>query len=791
MANTYLIVEMIVAALFAILTVALSGKFFQAGFRRWGWMLAGFVLIVFGAALSAAFSVQSFSRLFVPEASVYAFGVSTVLRGAGLVMVLGAVYISVLQMYREQARSRQQQHSLKLLEVIRDTVNQSLSLIELLNFSIREFVRETNSECGCVFIYNPNRKQLVLAAHRDLPMDLEKALERIQDNGSIFFRTQKGNSPHVVGKLSDADRVTSDMLADSGYRSLISVPLPGRNGSFGVLALFSSQAYFYEHDQAQLVSSAAHILGPAVASLRMERDLRDASSRIKSAKNSEKFISGLLKISTKTGDHAQVVNDLLGYAEENLGINEAAVFKMDHRELFGIYPNKDVRPRSEISEHMRRSIAEQKSLLVRTDAEGTLERTLIIPVNIEQHGKSAVVFTMAKSAPDLKPEDFEHVRAVAHAMALRLELMQKPRVVQEEKRVSGISATGWDELNDLNNTLTGILGNAQLLGVSLRKEDFRNQTAVLHTLDKIADEAFRAGLRIKGLQDQIQSKPKNAETKSDLDAVLRSIGIYENNADNPRYVLRDYPSIRFVLDSELKPGPEISQSVMKEFLSHIFRWLEANWQPEDDLHFRMTDSHGESLVIISDKSATPSASEIERLEFVPLGMFPDQQISALGHKIRGGYLYSDDGDGDRYVVFRLPKTGQVEKAAKPEKAKPAILAIDDQEMIRELLESMLDELKYPHHICADGLSGLEAFQNNNFDILITDLGLPDIDGWEVVRKVKALKPSLPVIVISGWGVQKAMKDAPVDLAEFILAKPFRMEQLGELIRKAEEQLISA
>nr|NIP41971.1 response regulator [candidate division Zixibacteria bacterium]NIR64804.1 response regulator [candidate division Zixibacteria bacterium]NIS18214.1 response regulator [candidate division Zixibacteria bacterium]NIS45560.1 response regulator [candidate division Zixibacteria bacterium]NIT54504.1 response regulator [candidate division Zixibacteria bacterium] len=76
------------------------------------------------------------------------------------------------------------------------------------------------------------------------------------------------------------------------------------------------------------------------------------------------------------------------------------------------------------------------------------------------------------------------------------------------------------------------------------------------------------------------------------------------------------------------------------------------------------------------------------------------------------------------------------------------------------------------------------FKEDHYDILITDLGLPDIDGWEVARRTRNINPDLPVIVITGWGVKtKQVKDNR-DLADYVLAKPFRMEQLEELIRKA-------
>ena len=67
MSMAYLLIEIFIAAVFAVLTLVFSQKFIQAGFRKWGWILTGFILIFAGAIAESAFMAKSFSQLFIPS----------------------------------------------------------------------------------------------------------------------------------------------------------------------------------------------------------------------------------------------------------------------------------------------------------------------------------------------------------------------------------------------------------------------------------------------------------------------------------------------------------------------------------------------------------------------------------------------------------------------------------------------------------------------------------------------------------------------------------------------------
>ncbi|MCK4385161.1 MAG: response regulator [candidate division Zixibacteria bacterium] len=119
----------------------------------------------------------------------------------------------------------------------------------------------------------------------------------------------------------------------------------------------------------------------------------------------------------------------------------------------------------------------------------------------------------------------------------------------------------------------------------------------------------------------------------------------------------------------------------------------------------------------------------------------------------------------------------------PEVEKRKVLIIDDQPIITDLLVDILKRSGYNSEVALCAKDGLEVFAKDGFDLVITDLGMPDISGWEVSRSVKEQNPSVPVILITGWGVEpdpRKMKDSEVD---FLISKPFQIDQLEKIIKQ--------
>jgi DNA-binding NtrC family response regulator len=115
---------------------------------------------------------------------------------------------------------------------------------------------------------------------------------------------------------------------------------------------------------------------------------------------------------------------------------------------------------------------------------------------------------------------------------------------------------------------------------------------------------------------------------------------------------------------------------------------------------------------------------------------------------------------------------------------PHILVMDDEPSVTKGLEMILTEEGYAVAVAFNGESALARFDNDNFDLLIADLRLPDMDGMDVIRKVRAQCPETGVVVITGYSsvdsVQTAMKLGASDY----LPKPFTENEIRTAVDNA-------
>jgi CheY-like chemotaxis protein len=156
-------------------------------------------------------------------------------------------------------------------------------------------------------------------------------------------------------------------------------------------------------------------------------------------------------------------------------------------------------------------------------------------------------------------------------------------------------------------------------------------------------------------------------------------------------------------------------------------------------------------------------------------------------------VFSEEGKGSRIRVA-LPALGQARPVAAPPnpvkgpspllqrtRTCGSILLIDDDAAVRETLAEILVSKGHEVVGASGGAEGLKALEAGTFDLVLTDLGMPDMNGWEVAERIRTLSPGTPIGVITGWGAsldEARLEEYGVDL---ILAKPFRFDQVLEVV----------
>ncbi len=114
-----------------------------------------------------------------------------------------------------------------------------------------------------------------------------------------------------------------------------------------------------------------------------------------------------------------------------------------------------------------------------------------------------------------------------------------------------------------------------------------------------------------------------------------------------------------------------------------------------------------------------------------------------------------------------------------------VLVVDDEPAIRRFLRAGLGSQGYIVSELAEGTPAIETVRRKGTDLLVLDLGLPDIDGLEVIRRIRASGSAVPIIVLSSRGDEAAKVEA-LDLgADDYVTKPFGIDELFARVRAAQ------
>src|SRR5260221_729329 len=141
------------------------------------------------------------------------------------------------------------------------------------------------------------------------------------------------------------------------------------------------------------------------------------------------------------------------------------------------------------------------------------------------------------------------------------------------------------------------------------------------------------------------------------------------------------------------------------------------------------------------------------------------------------------------LVFPIRKTPPANGPAEGLETGPGplqILCIDDEPLLRELLKEILEAEGHQVEVTDGGQAGLTSFRSarqrgHPFDVVITDLGMPYLDGRQVAKALKRESPKTPIILLTGWGAyMKEDGETPAQV-DGVLSKPPRVRELRETI----------
>jgi excisionase family DNA binding protein len=144
-------------------------------------------------------------------------------------------------------------------------------------------------------------------------------------------------------------------------------------------------------------------------------------------------------------------------------------------------------------------------------------------------------------------------------------------------------------------------------------------------------------------------------------------------------------------------------------------------------------------------------------------------------------------DIDAWLESQRPRAARPAssvRTAVPPTGRARVLVVDDEATIRDLLSKTLALAEYDVDLAPDGRTALERLRMIPYDLLITDLKMPGVDGLAVIREARRLKADIPVIIITGFSTEASAIEAVNLGVSGYLTKPFRVPRVLAVAAKA-------
>jgi CheY-like chemotaxis protein len=409
---------------------------------------------------------------------------------------------------------------------------------------------------------------------------------------------------------------------------------------------------------------------------------------------------------------------------------------------------------------------------------------------------------MTPNADALKAAPPRAGAAIGEVRAALDDLVASHHQTVQLERLRAFREMAGEVAHDFNNTLSGILARAQLLLADVQDPDVRR------SLRMIEQVALEGAWVVRRFQDFSRTRPSRPFQPVDLNQLVEEIANSARSRWSQQLAAR---GITGEVKAETTPVPSVSGDMaeLRQVLTSIaLNALDA--MPEGGiLTFRTGRERGRVFCQVADTGI--GMTEQVRLHiFDPF--FTTKREKGKGFGLSGAYsivdrhggeitVQSEPGKGAVFTVWLplaaeasepLPAAGRsaavTAAPVAPPAPKPApgakILVVDDSEEVREVLRELLSRHGYTVVTCPDGESGLVELESRTFDVAMVDLGLPGINGLEVASRLKARWPATQVALMTGYGDRMGPEDAQAKGVDFVLAKPFSLDQLRSVVDHA-------
>jgi len=348
--------------------------------------------------------------------------------------------------------------------------------------------------------------------------------------------------------------------------------------------------------------------------------------------------------------------------------------------------------------------------------------------------------------------------------------------------------------HNFNNSLAAILAYTELLLRDAQKDSQAHRRLLV-----VRDVALEASATVRRLQDFVSRQPEVAFGPVGLPAVIQEA----LDLTAPRWrddAQRRGVAITVAQDMEALPPVEGIAFELRDALVRLILNAVQAMPDGGNLGIRAASEESGWVVIEVRDTGIGMTEEHSRLlthralQGTPTARGGRGLAEVAEIVERHGGSLSIESEPGRGTVVRMrlhasrfqiipPSVGMVEPVH-PEQA-ARILLVDDDPRLLVVLSDTLQACGHAVTTASKGEEALELFDASKHDVVITDLGMPRMNGWEVAERVKAVSPDTPVFLLTGWGEGVAAHEGS-QFVDRVVAKPVSaealMEQLAELRR---------
>lgn len=407
------------------------------------------------------------------------------------------------------------------------------------------------------------------------------------------------------------------------------------------------------------------------------------------------------------------------------------------------------------------------------------------------------------------PSDLDFLTVVANHAAIALEnarlfeslqgaytdlkATQNQLVASERLHALGEMASG--VAHDFNNVLGAILGRAQLM--LMRAED----ETVVNGLRVIEQAARDGASTVKRIQDFTRLSAPSEPTVLDVNHVARDAAEFTRPRwQEPRAAGR----LEFRLDLHATEAVLANAAELREVVTNLVINAVDATVGAGTITVRTHSTERAVFLEVTDTGTGMSEEVMEKI-FHPFFTTKGKKGTGLGLAISQGIVAryqgaltveSALGQGSVFTI-RLPAHRLPERATKTVEPAPdrgsnaevrgTILVVDDDVAVAEVLSESLRMAGHTVHTVHSAREALSLLMRTRVDVMFTDIGMPEMDGWELTAGVQARDPQAVVVVVSGWGGQFSHDTQRARGLFGLLPKPLDIHDAVKIAREAVQE----